>query len=86
MNQQRFAEVLGVTVMTVSRWETGLTAPKGLSALILTFLGNVVRLHPRQTLLDTLRKVGSEPLPLVRMLAWLKRHPSIPSTPPDPPG
>ena len=77
LSQQRFAELLGVTVMTVSRWENGSAAPKRLSELFLSFLGNVVKLHARETILDALRKAGSEPLPMVRVLAWLERHPTV---------
>lgn len=29
MSQQDFSQLLGVTVMTVSRWERGVTAPNG---------------------------------------------------------
>ncbi len=82
LNQQCFAELLGVTVVTVSRWETGAAIPKGLSAVLLNLLSNVVKLHASQTILDSLRRVATDPTSRMRVLVWLERHPSIPQLPP----
>lgn len=74
LNQQHFAGLLGVAVMTVSRWENGLATPRALSALVLNLLSKVIDQHSRQTLIDALRRAGSEPADLVRMLVSLDKH------------
>lgn len=82
LSQQNFAALLGLTAMSVSRWETGRVLPTELSSLLLNLLSAVIGLHSRKALIEALRRAGPEPESLVRALTWLERHPTIPQLPP----
>jgi len=81
VSQQSFAALIGFTVTAVNRWENDKGSPTGLAELLLALLSNVVDVHPRIIVLRVLRGVGPEPVPLVRALVWLERHPSRPPHP-----
>jgi transcriptional regulator with XRE-family HTH domain len=81
LSQQHFATLIGVSLMSVNRWENGLTEPKDLGALILEFLSNALGLHSSRTVLDALRRAGADPISLVRALAWLERSRTLPRPP-----
>jgi transcriptional regulator with XRE-family HTH domain len=82
LNQQNFAALMGFTVMTVSRWESGSADPSGANEAFLELLANVLKLHSRGVILAALRDTGPEALPMMRTLTWLERHPTLPQAMP----
>src|SRR5262245_41061164 len=81
VNQERFGGLLGVSARAVGQWERGRAVPGELNGLMLRLLSGAMSVHPRQRVIDTLRRAGPDPVGLARALVWLERHP----TPPPPP-
>ncbi len=81
VNQMQFSALLGFDPKSVRRWEQGRRKPERYSLLILELLSKSIGAHSRESLLKALRHAGPEPLPMVRMLTWLERNPSIPQVP-----
>jgi len=88
LNQHQFAALIGLSPMTVCRWENGLTEPRELGAVILELLSNALRYHAPRVLLDALRQAAPDPAHLVRVPARLEDprwHPPVPPNTPSSP-
>jgi hypothetical protein len=73
LTQQGLAALLGLSVVSINKWENGASEPTGLSAVLLQFLQNALRRHGAKRVLETLRPLGGVPLEVVRTLATLER-------------
>lgn len=73
LTQQAFASLLGLSFVSVNKWENGGSSPTGLSAVLLELLRNVLRLHSAQNVIRTLRAAGGAPLDVVRTLTAMER-------------
>lgn len=74
LNQQSFASLLGVNMSSVRRWKNGHQSPDQFGKLLIELLESVLDTHSRTIVIESLRKVHAEPLPVVRMLTWLDAH------------
>lgn len=72
LTQQAFADLLGLSFVTVNRWETCKATPTGLGAVMLELLDNVLRSRAADVVHRDLRAVGSAPLALVRALVKME--------------
>lgn len=78
LSQEKFAALLGITFVSVNKWENGASSPTGLSQILLALLENALaRVGPVVTLMQ-LRRAGGVPLEVVRVLAELERQKSGP--------
>jgi DNA-binding transcriptional regulator YiaG len=73
LTQQGLAALLGLSVVSINKWENGASEPTGLSAVLLQFLQNALKRHGAKFVLDKLRPRGGVPLEVVRTLATLER-------------
>jgi len=85
LHQQHFASLLGVSFVSINRWERGAAEPTGLSAVMLELIGDALDLHPREAVLHALRDADTNPVRIVRALAWLVPPPSRPQAASSPP-
>lgn len=79
LSQHHFAVLLSFTIAGVSRWELGKGCLSDLSALFLELLSNVLNVHPPPTVVQRLRHAGPQRLAVLRALADLEWHPSLPA-------
>lgn len=73
LSQQAFASLLGLSFVSINKWENDASAPTGLSAVLLELLKNALRRHGPQRVLEALRPVGGVPIDVVRTLTTLER-------------
>lgn len=74
LSQEKFAALLGITFVSVNKWENGASSPTGLSQVLLALLENALaRVGPAVTLMQ-LRRAAGVPLEVVRVLAELERR------------
>lgn len=73
MTQQAFASLLGISFVSVNKWEKGRATPTGLSALLLAFLESALTLQHPLIVVQALRGAGGDPLAVVRTLTELER-------------
>lgn len=73
MTQQAFASLLGLSFVSVNKWENGGSTPTGLSAVLLSLLDGALRKHSSTTVATALRRAAGVPLDVVRALAELER-------------
>ncbi|MGH7271144.1 MAG: helix-turn-helix domain-containing protein [Polyangiaceae bacterium] len=74
LTQQAFASLLGLSFVSVNKWENGGSTPTGLSAVLLELLESALRTHPHEDVTRTLRAAGGAPLDVVRTLTALERN------------
>jgi hypothetical protein len=73
LSQQAFASLLGLSFVSINKWENDASAPTGLSAVLLELLQNALRRHGRERVLGKLRPLGGVPIEVVRTLTALER-------------
>jgi len=73
LSQQAFASLLGLSFVSVNKWENGGSTPTGLSAVLLQLLESALRSHPAKAVIGALRAVGGAPLDVVRTLTALEK-------------
>ncbi|MBI5531783.1 MAG: helix-turn-helix transcriptional regulator [Deltaproteobacteria bacterium] len=73
MTQQAFASLLGISFVSVNKWENGGSTPTGLSAVLLALLESALHVHPPLHVVQALRSAGGDPLAVVRALTELER-------------
>jgi len=73
LSQQVFATLLGLSFVSINKWENDASSPTGLSAVLLELLKNSVRRHGPEHVLTQLRPLGGVPLNVVRALTTLER-------------
>jgi transcriptional regulator with XRE-family HTH domain len=73
LTQQAFASLLGLSFVSVNKWENGGSSPTGLSAVLLQLLESTLRSHSPEIVTRTLRASGGAPLDVVRTLTALER-------------
>lgn len=78
VNQQTLASLIGYGAGTLCGWAKGEVTPSALGKLILELLSNVLKGHSPAYVLARLRETKADRLVLVRALAYLERHPTIP--------
>lgn len=71
LTQQTFASLLGLSFVSVNRWENKPIKPSGLSAVIFTMLDSALKRHPPAHVVQELRKAAGAPVALVLILAKL---------------
>lgn len=72
LSQQAFASLLGLSFVTVNRWEGGRAVPHRLGRVLLQLLDGAMGIHPTGRVLEHLLAAGPEPLALVRALVRLE--------------
>jgi DNA-binding transcriptional regulator YiaG len=73
LTQQAFASLLGLSFVSVNKWENEGSTPTGLSAVLLELLESALGRHPPQEVVRALRAVGGAPLDIVRTLTAMER-------------
>lgn len=73
LTQQAFASLLGLSFVSVNKWENGGSSPTGLSAVLLQLLESALRTHPPSVILHRLRSTGGTPLEIIRSLVALEQ-------------
>lgn len=73
LSQQAFAALLGLSFVSVNKWENDASAPTGLSAVLLELLRNSVERRGGPAVIAALRPLGGEPIEVVRTLTILER-------------
>lgn len=74
LTQQAFASLLGLSFVSVNKWENGGSSPTGLSAVLLELLASALRTHPVPDVLHRLRSSGGGPLEIIRSLVALEQR------------
>lgn len=70
VTQERFASLLGVSIVSVNRWENGAARPTHLSAVLLSLLTGALLRHDAPMVARSLRACADS-LARVRLLARL---------------
>ena len=73
MTQQAFASLLGLSFVSVNKWENEGSKPTGLSDVLLKLLEGALRTNSVRDVVATLRSKGGDPLEIVRTLAALEQ-------------
>lgn len=68
LNQQGFASLIGVSTVTVNRWERGHMVPSADSAGFLALLGKAIEQLPVAEVLQRLRAAGNDRVAVYRVL------------------
>jgi transcriptional regulator with XRE-family HTH domain len=74
LSQQAFASLLGLSFVSINKWENKASSPTGLSAVLLQLLGNAVKRRGPSDVISKLRPLGGVPLEVVRVLTRLEQH------------
>ncbi|MGH7286098.1 MAG: helix-turn-helix domain-containing protein [Polyangiaceae bacterium] len=74
LTQQAFASLLGLSFVSVNKWENEGSTPTGLSDVLLRLLEGALRAHSVPEVIATLRTTGGAPLEIVRTLAALEQR------------
>jgi transcriptional regulator with XRE-family HTH domain len=74
MTQQAFASLLGLSFVSVNKWENGGSSPTGLSEVLLVLLANALEIHEPTVVADALRRAGGSPVEVIRTLAHLEKQ------------
>lgn len=78
MTQQEFASLLGLSFVSINRWEQGHSAPTGLSLVLLQLLQGALARVQAQDLVRDLRTTGPEPLAIIRRLVQMEDCSHVP--------
>jgi len=73
LTQQAFASLLGLSFVSVNKWENEGSTPTGLSAVLLELLESALRSHSPEHVTRALRAAGGAPLDVVRTLTAMER-------------
>jgi putative transcriptional regulator len=73
LTQQNFASLLGLSFVSVNKWENSASAPTGLSEVMLELLRSALRSKSSRQILEGLRACNGNPLDVVRTLARMER-------------
>jgi transcriptional regulator with XRE-family HTH domain len=73
LTQQAFASLLGLSFVSVNKWENGASTPTGLSAVLLELLGSALRVHSSTEIIRALRATEGAPLDIIRTLTAMER-------------
>ena len=73
LTQQAFANLLGLSFVSVNKWENGASAPTGLSEVLLELLAASLRVHSAPHVASELRACKGKPLDVIRTLTQLER-------------
>lgn len=65
--------MLGLSFVSINKWENEASSPTGLSAVLLELLRSALRRHGVAPVISKLRPLGGEPLAVVRTLAALEK-------------
>lgn len=68
LTQQAFGSLLGLSFVTVSRWENGHSNPRGLGIVILELLSSALAQNAPHKIVNRLRSVDSGPTAIIREL------------------
>ena len=74
MTQQAFASALGISFVSVNKWENGGSSPTGLSSILLRLLESALQSHSPRVVSDRLRSVGPDPLAIIRTLIEMENR------------
>ena len=74
LTQEGFAAVLGLSFVSVNKWENEASAPTGLSAVMLELLQNSLAATAPERVLASLRTCNGSPIDVVRTLTKLERR------------
>lgn len=74
LTQQAFASLLGLSFVSVNKWENGGSTPTGLSAVLLELLASALRKHAHADVIHALRATGGAPLEVIRVLTAMERE------------
>lgn len=74
LTQQAFASLLGLSFVSVNKWENEGSSPTGLSLVLLQLLESALRSHSPQAVVRALRAAGGAPLDVVRTLTAMERR------------
>lgn len=72
LTQQDFASLLGLSFVSINRWEQGHSSPTGLSDVLLQLLASVLAQYDEADVVSLLRRTGPVPLDLIRTLVRLE--------------
>jgi transcriptional regulator with XRE-family HTH domain len=73
LSQEAFAALLGLSFVSINKWENDASSPTGLSAVLLELLKNALRRHGPERVVSVLRPLAGVPLEVVRTLTTLER-------------
>lgn len=73
LTQQALASLLGLSFVSVNKWENGGSSPTGLSAVLLQLLESALRSHSPEEVTRSLRAAGGAALDVVRTLTAMER-------------
>jgi len=71
VTQERFAELLGLSAVSVNRWEGSHASPSGFSKVVLELLEELAPVRPVEEVLRRLATADGEHKAITRMLVWL---------------
>lgn len=74
LTQQAFASLLGLSFVSVNKWENDGSTPTGLSLVLLQLLESALRSHSPQEVMHAIRAAGGTPLDIVRTLTAMERR------------
>ena len=72
LTQQQFASLLGLSFVSVNRWEGDHSAPTGLSLVLLQLVSGAARRVSPNELVRLLRETGPDPMQIIRTLVPLE--------------
>ncbi|MFZ5476670.1 MAG: helix-turn-helix domain-containing protein [Myxococcota bacterium] len=81
LTQQAFASLLGLSFVSVNRWEQGHSTPTGLSLVLLQLVANALDRSSPAEVARQLREVGPDPLAIIRTLVHLEGDAHAPRRP-----
>lgn len=73
LTQQQFASLLGLSFVSINKWENGGSEPTGLSAVLLQLLESALMHEKPHTVIAELRASSGQPVDVVRTLTALER-------------
>lgn len=73
LSQEAFAGLLGLSFVSINKWENDASSPTGLSAVLLALLKSALKLHGPERVGRELRPLAGVPLEVIRTLAALER-------------
>jgi DNA-binding transcriptional regulator YiaG len=73
LTQQAFADMLGLSFVSINKWENSASAPTGLSEVMLELLNSVLSRHPAELVLANLLRCRGIPIDVIRTLTRMER-------------
>lgn len=72
VSQEKFARLLGISFVSVNKWENNKSVPTGLSAVLLTLLENTLRIHLPSKVTRSLQDANGDSLTIIRVLVKME--------------